>query len=160
MTNFTVRPNTQQDQPWIQELITHRWGSEIIVVHEESITSAQLPCFIAEINKENVGLITYRFKQNQCEIITLDSLQARHGIGSALICTVKMVAKEHGCLRLYLVTTNDNTAAMRFYQQLGFSILRVYRFAVDKARLIKPQIPMVGNDNIPIHDEIEMEMKL
>ena len=71
-----------------------------------------------------------------------------------------MVAKEHGCLRLYLVTTNENTAAMRFYQQLGFSILRVYRFAVDKARLIKPQIPMVGNDNIPIHDEIEMEMKL
>jgi len=81
------------------ELITHRWGSEIIVVHEESITPAQLPCFIAEINKENVGLITTSglLNRTSARLLPSDSLQATAWDRFQLsFAQVKMVAKQHG----------------------------------------------------------------
>jgi hypothetical protein len=59
-----------------------------------------------------------------------------------------------------LITTNDNTAALRFWQKRGFKLLRVHRNAVEKSRKLKPEIPLTGNDGIPIRDEIELEMML
>ncbi|MCP4246180.1 MAG: GNAT family N-acetyltransferase, partial [bacterium] len=32
--------------------------------------------------------------------------------------------------------------------------------AVDEARRVKPQIPDVGHNGIPIHDEILLELKI
>jgi hypothetical protein len=31
---------------------------------------------------------------------------------------------------------------------------------MEKSRLLKPEIPLIGNDGIPIRDEIELEMIL
>ena len=31
---------------------------------------------------------------------------------------------------------------------------------VDKARKVKPQIPEVGQDGIPVHDEIVLELRI
>jgi hypothetical protein len=31
---------------------------------------------------------------------------------------------------------------------------------VEQSRKLKPEIPLIGNDGIPIRDEIELEMKL
>ena len=64
------------------------------------------------------------------------------------------------CHRLWLITGNDNTSALRFYQKRGFRLVAVYRNAVDQARRLKPEIPLYGNDGIPITDEIELEMIL
>ena len=54
-------------------------------------------------------------------------------------------------------TTNDNLKAMGFYQRRGFDMARLYRNAVDAARSIKPEIPTVGEDGIPLRHEIEFE---
>lgn len=37
---------------------------------------------------------------------------------------------------------------------------QLYRNAVEAARRLKPQIPFIGNDGIPIRDEIELEKAL
>lgn len=55
-----------------------------------------------------------------------------------------------------MTTTNDNLHALRFYQKRGFDLFALHRFAVDRARKQKPQIPLFGNDNIPIRHEIEL----
>lgn len=56
---------------------------------------------------------------------------------------------------------NDNTHALRFYQRRGFALVAVHRNAVDKARReLKPELPLVGIDGIPMRDEIELEMLL
>ena len=56
--------------------------------------------------------------------------------------------------------TNDNTAALRFYQKYGFALVAVHRNAIEQDRLLKPEIPFTGNDGIPLRDEIELEIRL
>ena len=78
----------------------------------------------------------------------------------SLIDAVKEIAAAAGCKRIWLITTNDNTAALRFYQKYGLALVAVHRNAVEASRRLKPEIPLTGNDGIPIRDEIELEMVL
>ena len=70
------------------------------------------------------------------------------------------MAKKNGCRRVWLITTNDNTYAIRFYQKRGFDMAAIHRNAINESRKIKPQIPLTGFDKIPILHEIEFEMML
>ena len=118
------------------------------------------PGFIATWNKKAVGLITYELLGDECEITSLNSLTERKGIGTALIDAVKEVAIQAECRRLLVITTNDNTQAFRFYQRYGFTIAIMYPNSMEEARKIKPEIPLTGNDDIPLRDEIEFEIHL
>lgn len=69
-------------------------------------------------------------------------------------------ARRGGCRRLWLITTNDNLNALRFYQRRGWRLVAVHAGAVDEARKVKPQISVIGEDGIPIHDEIELEFPI
>jgi ribosomal protein S18 acetylase RimI-like enzyme len=81
-------------------------------------------------------------------------------VGSALIEAATQAARRVGCRRLWLITTNDNTHALRFYQKRGFVIAAIHVNALEKARRLKPEIPLIGEDGIPLRDEIELEMIL
>jgi hypothetical protein len=60
---------------------------------------------------------------------------------------------------VWLITTNDNTKALRFYQRLGFDLVRLDRDAVTEARRrLKPTIATHA-DGIPIRHELEMEWR-
>jgi len=61
---------------------------------------------------------------------------------------------------MFLITTNDNTHALRFYQNRNFVIAAIHINAIEKSRQLKPEIPLTGADGIPIRDEIELEMLL
>ncbi len=61
---------------------------------------------------------------------------------------------------MFLITTNDNTPALRFYQRRGFRLVALRPGAIDAARRLKPGIPAVGLDGIPLRDEIELEQAL
>jgi acetolactate synthase regulatory subunit len=63
-----------------------------------------------------------------------------------------------GLVRLSLPTTNDNTDVLRFYQRRGFRIVAVCPGTADQARVVKPQIPLVGQHGIEIYDELELEL--
>jgi 3-oxoacyl-[acyl-carrier protein] reductase len=65
-----------------------------------------------------------------------------------------------GCRRLWLITTNDNTPALRFYQNQGMRVAAVHHNAIVEARRIKPEIPEFGVGGQPICDEVELEMDL
>ena len=49
---------------------------------------------------------------------------------------------------------------MRFYQKRGFVLVAVHRNALAESRRLKPEIPLIGIDDIPLRDEIELEMEL
>jgi DNA-3-methyladenine glycosylase I len=136
------------------------WGDELMVVHGEQLYPAEYPGFVAESGADIVGLVTYTFRGDEGEILSLDSIVEGQGIGSALIDSVRKIAIENGMRRLWLITTNDNTHALRFYQKRGFELVSIQRYAVDESRKIKPTISLLGNDGIPIRDEIELEMLL
>jgi len=50
--------------------------------------------------------------------------------------------------------------ALGFYQKRGFELVAVHRGAVNESRKIKPGISLIGANNIPLRDEIELELIL
>lgn len=158
--NMHVRPIKAEDRFWVRAFIQHEWGSEIVVAHGTAYQPHKLPGFVATSGNEYQGLLTYHIDGQACEIVTVNSRVSNRGIGSALLKAVKQLAHHHKCRRLWLVTTNDNLNALRFYQKKGFELVKIHRHAVKESRKIKPQIPSIGCDGIPIRDEIELEQIL
>lgn len=157
---MNVRALTPADRDWVARHVTEHWGTEIVAVHGTCYHPAELPGCIAEMDGQPVGLITYHIAGDECEIVTLDSLAEGRGIGTALIEVVKAEAIAADCRRLWLITTNDNLRALGFYQKRGFRLVAIYPGAMDAARKLKPEIPLLGNAGIPIRDELELEIML
>jgi len=156
--SLEIRKLAESDQEWVCKVSSQRWGSDRVVTRGKVHRVDTLSGFLAWVEGDPQGLVTYRIEQGECEIVTLDSLHEGQGIGTALLNAVKQHAHALGCARIWLITTNDNTPALRFYQRRGFQIVAVYHDAVHASRQIKPQIPERGIDNIPIRDEIELEI--
>jgi ribosomal protein S18 acetylase RimI-like enzyme len=160
MKTFTIRPLNREDRAWVKDLLQEWWAGPEQVTRGKVFRADELPGFVAVEAGKPAGLVTYRINGTECEIGTMNSLDEGKGIGTALINAVKDAAAKAGCSRLWLITTNDNTRALRFYQKRGFLLVAVYRNAVDESRKLKPEIPLTGNDGIPIRDEIELELLL
>ena len=160
MGSFQIRPIDKDDRAWVISLLKEWWAGPIIVTRGRVHQGDELPGFIAVHGGKRAGLITYEIIGDKCEIVTMNSLAEGKGVGSALIDAVKNTAIKVGVKRLWLITSNDNTKAIRFWQKRGFRLLAVYPGAIDRLRKLKPEIPPTGNDGIPIRDEIELEMFL
>ena len=129
-----------------------------MVVHGESFDLSMADGWYALEDNEIVGLITYQLIDKAMEILSLDSLREKRGIGTALLGQAVKHAKDIGIKRIILTTTNDNLSALRFYQKRGFDIFKINLNAVEQSRKIKPEIPLIGMDGIPIKHEIELEL--
>ena len=158
--NVTFRPAVEADHEWIVELLKEYWGSTKIVTRGRIHEADRLPGFIADVDRWQGGVVTYRIEDGQCEVVSLISLREGMWIGSSLLERVADVARTAACRRLWLITTNDNVDALRFYQKRGWRLVAVYPNAIDASRKLKPEIPRMGNDGIPIRDEIELELPL
>jgi N-acetylglutamate synthase-like GNAT family acetyltransferase len=160
MTSFKTRPLVKNDKKWVGDRLKEWWAGPLIVTRGKVHRADMLPGFIAEENGRLIGLITYEIAGDRCEIITMNSRAEGKGVGTGLVDAVRKKTAEAGCKRLWLITTNDNTTALRFWQKRGFSLVAVHRNAVEKSRTLKPEIPLIGNNGIPLRDEIELEMVL
>ena len=105
-----IRPVNEQDRGWVRSLLQERWAQAEIVTRGRLHHADQLPGFIAAETVHPVGLVTYALENGECEIVSLDSLQAGQGVGSALLSAVVDLAHAAGCTRVWLITTNDNTS--------------------------------------------------
>lgn len=119
-----------------------------------------LPGFAAFVGDDLVGAATYRTDGPDCELVTIDAVVEGAGIGTALVEAVARAARGHGCTRLWLITTNDNLRALRFYQRRGFRLAALHRDALETSRRLKPSIPQTGLHGIPLRDELELERSL
>lgn len=128
---------------------------------DQLVDARRQPAFLAEEDGELAGVATYIVDDADCEVLTLHAVRPWQGVGTALLRELEQVAGEHGCTRLWLITTNDNVDALRFYQRRGFRLAKVHPGAVDGSRLrLKPGIPETGEYGIPIRDEIELEKSI
>ena len=151
-----VRPVDENDRPMLAWLVAELWGSEIVAVHGTSLRPAELDGFIAERSRRVAGLLTYQLAGNMLEIVTLNAIDRRAGIGTMLIEAAVGKARRSGCREIRLTTTNDNVDALRFYQRRGFRLAELRPGAVDQSRRRKPEIPRVGDYGIPLRDEIDL----
>lgn len=142
----------------ITDFFMKQWGSPEMVISSGTFQCDELDGFVALDGGDNIiGLITYIILKDECEIISLDSLIENKGIGTKLVQKVEEAAANTKCKRIKLVTTNDNLHALAFYQKRGYSLADLYINAVDKARKVKPEIPFIAENGIPIRDEILLD---
>lgn len=158
--SINIREIADQDKKLIVDFLSKEWGSSIIVTKGKIHEIEKLSGYVAIIDDEIKGIITYSISDKECEIVSLNSLISNKGIGSLLINTVVDNAKLNSCKRVWLITTNDNIKAIRFYQKRGFNFIHVHRDAIKKSRIIKPQIPLFGYNDIAIKHELEFELLL
>jgi GNAT superfamily N-acetyltransferase len=155
-----IRPVRDDERERVAAQLAERWGSPVVVSRGIRHDLRELPTLVAEEDGDIVGIVTYAQGSDDAEITSLDALRPDHGVGTALLDAVIDVALGAGWRRLWLVTTNDNTHALRFYQRRGWQLVAVHRDAIDDARRLKPEIPARGDDDIPIRHELELELLL
>jgi len=158
--NLEIRKLTSSDILWVESVVAEHFGSPEVVSRGILHDSRALPGFVAEVQSEPAGLLQYRMVDNQCEVVNLISLIPRQGIGRELLKTMESVARQAGCQRLWLITTNNNRRAIAFYQAVGWRQVAVHRGAVRESRKIKPQIPLYDEEGVAIEDEIEFEWRM
>jgi ribosomal protein S18 acetylase RimI-like enzyme len=154
-----VRPIEPDDRDELADHMRDDWGSTNVVTRGRLVDASQLPGFLARDFGEWLGYATYELRDGELEVAVVSSAMPRRGAGAALLAACVRVAINAGATRVWLITTNDNTTALRFYQRRGFVLVALHAGAVDHARReIKPEIGLFGHDGIPIRDEIELEL--
>lgn len=141
-------------------LLRQQWHSTDMVIRGQIWDLSHADGFLARIDDAVVGLITFTIRNGICEITSLDSLREKQGIGTGLLERCLEAARESGCRRVQLVTTNDNLNALGFYQKRGFDLVRIRRGAMAVSRTLKPAIPLVGEHGIPLNHEIELAYEM
>ena len=150
---------TEKDNNAVSQIIKG-WGSDILVSRGEIYKGEDLDGILTYENDKIIGIGLYYIKNNECEIVLLETFKQNIGIGTKIIEKIKEISKNKNCKRIWLITSNDNIDAIKFYQRRGFNIANIYKNAMEKSRELKPTIPLMGNYEIPIRDEIEFEIKI
>jgi GNAT superfamily N-acetyltransferase len=158
---MNVRPLTPEDREWVAELIGTAFGSVRLISNEHLIEDASLlDGFAAEIDGRPIGCALIDVVDGDTELVALVSTYRGAGVGTGLLETVVERGKRDGWRRLWLVTSNDNTDAIRMYQRAGWDWTEFRRDAITEARALKPEIPKLGNHGIPVRHEIHFEAPL
>jgi GNAT superfamily N-acetyltransferase len=158
--HFSIVPINNTLRGAVQPLFNQAWAGPFLALNGSLHDSRTLPG-IAAINETGaiLGYLLYEARETECEIMALESLCPGSGVGTALIERVKTIAREQAIQKIVVTTTNDNIHAIRFYQKRGFTLRALRVNMLDISRRLKPGIPLIGNDGIPLRDEIELEIK-
>lgn len=156
--SITVRPLTQADD--LTCWFVRNWGGDVMVAHGRVFRPEELSGLVAERADQVGGVLTWVVEGDTMEFVSLDASQRREGIGSRLVEEGIAIAREQGLRRILLTTTNDNSTALIFWQHQGFRLVALRPDAVTATRHLKPTLPQLGENGIPIRDELEMELVL
>lgn len=160
MDRSHIEPISQKNREAVNSFLMENWFSTDMVVRGEVIDCRALDGFVLIEDGAVTGLITYAFMDGVMEIVSLDSIYENRGAGTCLIEMAEEVAAQRGIKAMRLITTNDNLRALGFYQKKGFRLTRLFPGAMDEVRRLKPGVPEIGMDGIPLNDEIELTKNL
>lgn len=150
-------PVTDDNRAQVNAFLADRWFSTDIVIRGRTVDLSMAQGIAAMEQGSLAGLVTYIRSGGTMEITSLDSVTENRGVGTGLVAWVLGLAAAAGCRRVIVVTTNDNIRAIRFYQKRGFDMSRFFHNSLNVSRRLKPQIPLLGSDGIPLRHEIEFE---
>ena len=159
-TEIVVREIEPTDRDWVRSFLREHFRSTIVVSRNVVHQADNLPGFIAFYRGEPSALLTFCVMNGELEVVSLHAAIAGRGLGSHLLASARQRARDHRCRRLWLITTNDNEPAIRFYTRRGMHLAAVHRGAIAESRKLKPEISLVGVGGRAIEDEIEFELVL
>jgi GNAT superfamily N-acetyltransferase len=125
--HLEIRRVDHHDEDWIGELLRARWGDESVARLGRVAYPAKLPGFVAVADLiEPVGLLTYELADEQCQVVTIDSLREGIGVGSLLVDAAIHLARDVRCRRVWLITTSDNVRARSWCERRGFRLVTTH----------------------------------
>jgi len=144
----------------IEAVWRDRWGLPVVTP-----TGAYMPGDVEGIiliasGKGLAALVTWVAAGDAAEIISLDSMFPGRGHGTRVLDEAEARLRGRGAARMTVATSNDNLAALAFYQKRGYRLVRVHHRAMDLVRSLKPGVPEIGLDGIPLCDMWELEKPL
>lgn len=155
-----VRQIVPDDRDWVAEMLLKEWTSTSVARRGQLFEAAGLPGYLATIGRQRIGLVLVDVKDREFEVVAIGTTQPRRGVGQALMERCFAEARATGCRRVWLVTTNNNIAAIGFYQRLGMDFRALHRHAVRVSRELKPTIPVRDDTGVRIDHEPEFELLL
>jgi len=154
-----IKPIDDTSRDWAREAFLKWWTVSYVISNEKRLYFDDMPGFVAFLDSEPAGLLTYNIIGSEFEVATINSAVPNRGIGRALMAAAADEAKKRQCTKIWLTTTNANINALRFYQRVGMRVGAWRIGEMEEARRLKPEIPL-EQDGIPIRDEVVMELSL
>jgi ribosomal protein S18 acetylase RimI-like enzyme len=158
-----VRPldvDDPDERAWAAAMLRDAFTSTLAARKGEVVDTATLPGHVATVGGRREGLAVVAVRGDEYEVVALSTSAQGHGVGRALMECCFEEARALGCRRVWLTTTNDNVAAIAFYQRIGMDLCAFHRHAVRAARRLKPSIPLRGAMDVPMEHELEFELVL
>jgi ribosomal protein S18 acetylase RimI-like enzyme len=179
VTDIRIRPGRPTDRARVEAMFAATWGEPRVAAGGRLYDLRTLPALVAtravvggsapgaagtdeahEPAEQIIGVLTYEIAGDAIEVVSIEADPLRLGTGTALLAAAVNLGFAEGLARLWLVTTNDNVDALRFYQRRGLHILEVRPDGVARSREVKPSIPLIGSYGIPMRDEIVLGRNL
>lgn len=155
---ITISP--LDDLAEVQLLLRRRWG-ETLIMHGRTWMLGEYSALAARgEGAEILGLATYFIQKNTVLVLTIDNYSEIKGIGTRLLEALAERGRAAGANTIRVMTTNDNTPALRYFQLIGFNLVAFYPGAINTYRIFAPTLPEKGVDGINVRDAIELERPL
>lgn len=155
-----IRDFAPEHREWAAGILSDYGGVPQMARLGELLDPLEHEGLVAVLDGRPVGLLTVSESDRGLEVLTLHVEVEGIGAGSRLLETALQVAIASGAPRLWLVTTNDNLHAIRWYLRRGMRVAAVHHGAVAADRTgVKPMIPERNPDTgIAIRDYVELEL--
>jgi len=155
-----VRPAGPADRSWVAGCCRRAFGSAEVASRGRLLHPECLPGLIAWEAGRRVGLLSFTEEPGGAEGVVPAADPPGRGAGTAVLAALEALGRVRDWERLPLLTTNDDTTALAFYQRRGWDLVALHRDAVAADRRLKPKIPATGHDGIPIRHALELERRL
>jgi GNAT superfamily N-acetyltransferase len=132
------------------------WGLPLVSVEHEYMPSDVEGLAWRGDDGTRLGLVTWAVDGTIAEIVSLHAVERGRGVGAQLMDAAEEELRRRGVRTVRVVTTNDNPRALSFYLRRGYRLVRLHLGAMDRVREAKPDVPLVGNDGIPLLDMWEL----
>lgn len=88
---------------------------------------------VAEMDGRVIGSVLGGFdgRRGMMYHLAVDHSYRQHGIGALLMDELEQRLRERGCIRYYLLVTQDNEAAIHFYEKRGWERMPLFAYGKD-----------------------------
>jgi len=149
------------DKSELLRIMMAAWGSHSMMIDLHVYDVAEIDALgLFESDGSTAALASWTVRGETAYLCALHSLKPGEGVAIRMLDAVLFAARKAGAKKLKAMLTNDNMPGLTFYQRQGFRLSGVYLEAIDAYRSVVPTIIKTGYKDIPIHDALELEIKL
>jgi ribosomal protein S18 acetylase RimI-like enzyme len=155
---YSIRRITSKDKEEIRGIVEKFWGEDEQLTFDRRFKISQLPGYVAKTKNKIIAFITTAEIADATLIATLGVLPEYQGsgVGKKLVKKIESNSLVENKKRLLVSTSNDDLAALAFYQSIGFQIFEVRPNVI----ALKHGKVSSGIGKLPIRDELRLQKTL